>query len=451
MRDRMRRAGLSDEEAMRDRMRRAGLSDDEAQSLQRNGIARVDDLLAEVTGMAGLRRDELGVKTQAAAGNQALDPRATPPQRSARGPSVKATIAQRIGDNYAPQLDQIAKQTGVSRDRLSWALTELGLSEADQERGWWPRRHWLDVAVMLLIAAAVWVSWRAWNPLGETVLVAGRDLKANTVLKATDLAPARLRPGDDYFADEKELQNLILARSIPRGKPLQFKDVLQLQVVAAQDMPAGAVIASDAISLTWTAYEAGAALISESVAGRKALRALRKGDPVLVADVEPAAAPVPQVVVAADGGLEPLQIVGPNDVRMEEAPRADDSFTSTTDVVGRYALAAAPKGEVLRSGQVSQSQLARADMDGRELVSLPFGIAAVSRTVAPGTNVSLLFAPRDRRCETPDACTVSNLVVWAVERRDFAASIVVAVGLAERDKLRGLLANSDVFVLQPAP
>ena len=110
-----------------------------------------------------------------------------------------------------------------------------------------------------------------------------------------------------------------------------------------------------------------------------------------------------QVVVKADAGLPALQVIGPDDVGLEEVPQESGAFQKPSDVVGRYPLEEIPSGSTLRAAQLGETSLSLADLEDRYLLSIPLvdpgqgaGVEPDGQADGPGI-LALLPARAQRR------------------------------------------------------
>lgn len=147
----------------------------------------------------------------------------------------------------------------------------------------------LLMLLVLTVRAAGGFHWLP-SPLGlrGQALIAAGDMEPGWVLKSDDLYPSLLPLQNDYFKPDDKLEGLILAQRIAGQMPLRFRDVLRLQVVAATDIQADAIIKEEQIKLDWKPYQPGAALTLKEVFGHKANQALRKDGVIISAFVKPA-------------------------------------------------------------------------------------------------------------------------------------------------------------------
>src|SRR5215204_6300419 len=162
------------------------------------------------------------------------------------------------------------------------------------------------------------------------------------------------------------------------------------------------------------------------------------------------------VVVSASNGLPAFHIIEPGDVRREKMFTVHDSFTSESEVIGRYLLQPVSAKTVLLKSQVGAAEL-KEQLTGRRIVTLPVKSGVISSTLAPGSRVRLLFSPRN--ANDPKTSTtwtlsqaianfiINDVIVLSVNRQVDSASITVAMK-NEEDLTRAfaLLNTSDILI-----
>src|SRR5215204_3329080 len=162
------------------------------------------------------------------------------------------------------------------------------------------------------------------------------------------------------------------------------------------------------------------------------------------------------VVVSASNGLPAFHIIEPGDVRREKMFTVHDSFTSESEVIGRYLLQPVSAKTVLLKSQVGAAEL-KEQLTGRQIVTLPVKSGVISSTLAPTSRVRLLFSPRNTNDpKTSTTWTLSqaianfiinDVIVLSVNRQVDSASITVAMK-NEEDLTRAfaLLNTSDILI-----
>ena len=375
-----------------------------------------------------------------------------------------------LGEDFDHGIDRVSAQASIDRRRLLELLVARSVREAEARDAWLLKRFWrglkrsrveifLFVGILLvamlfvkaLVPRAASAFARLPEPLGPNgpVIVTARDLALGHVLQGGDLYEAQLSLGGDIITSADQLIGAVLAQSIPRGKPLHYADVLRPQVVAASDIVSGTIIASDAISMTWSPYHPGAATQLDQVAGMIAHYPIRRGGVVSIAFVG-AAPRTYQLVVAAPAGLPAFHLIGPSDVISREVPLELNTFTPTAEVQGRYTLQALPPGATLHADQLSTVKLAQSDLVGRRVVSVPASADSLGRLVVPGAHLSMLLVPRaDAKDAQPSG--TSDVIVLAVDRRGASADIVVAMSEQDFQNAQPLLGVSNVVFFRTVP
>jgi hypothetical protein len=164
------------------------------------------------------------------------------------------------------------------------------------------------------------------------------------------------------------------------------------------------------------------------------------------------------VVVSASNGLPAFHIIGPGDVRREKMFTVHDSFTSESEVLGRYLLQPVSPKAVLLKSQVAGAEL-KEQLRERQIVTLPVKSGVISSTLAPASRVRLLFSPRNtndpKTSTTPTLSQpianfiIDDVIVLSVNRHGDSASITIAFK-NEEDLIRALplLNTSDILITE---
>ncbi|HEX8071674.1 MAG TPA: SAF domain-containing protein [Pyrinomonadaceae bacterium] len=232
--------------------------------------------------------------------------------------------------NDLTKFETAAKESKLSAERLAELLPDrlvclladhvlarakrLGLEPPPE-----PKSSWLDAIVRwlsrlrlyvrphlfdgLLLLLALTLALLALRALGyfassalglrDNVIAAARPLRAGHVLRAADLMTVRLPAAPDYFPAGTNLEGLLLLQDVAAQKPLRLTHLQRLQVVAKKTVPAGQIVAADAVTLDWTVYEPDAALKTEDVVGKQARYALKEDNVVLTTALEKPPPPPP--------------------------------------------------------------------------------------------------------------------------------------------------------------
>lgn len=212
----------------------------------------------------------------------------------------------RIGSDFYGGIDKLANDNHIARSDLINSLIALSQYEPKLEQESWVERRWLDA--VLVVGA---------------VLLIGLGLRAFGV-----------------FADSL-------------GLPLGLRET----VVARSDLAAGAIIAFEAVALSWSASYPGAVTSISEVVGHRALKAIKKGEVILRESVDPESTLARQVVVKAPDGLRAFHVLGPDDLELKETPKVAGAFNALEDVIGRYLLERAESGATVRVDQVSATRI----------------------------------------------------------------------------------------------
>jgi flagella basal body P-ring formation protein FlgA len=213
----------------------------------------------------------------------------------------------RVGSDKRRGFQTLADASGVQADRLVETLARAGDRAARGAPFWSPERWWLEGSFLALVLFVGVLALRAVGGLGvtstadrapgsprvetgvgvpvpigvETVVIAADDLEVGRPLRPTDLTTARMTPSPLYFSDPARLIGTVLATPIGRGRPVRTADVTRAQVVASKDIPLGASITADVVSMKTTPYDRDAALSPADVVGRRALTSISASSVVL--------------------------------------------------------------------------------------------------------------------------------------------------------------------------
>jgi flagella basal body P-ring formation protein FlgA len=212
----------------------------------------------------------------------------------------------RIGKDFYGGIDKVAKDTNIEPKDLIDILVVLGQREPKLEQGSWVERRWLDAVLLAGLVVLVGLGLRAFGVFAHYLNV-----------------------------------------------PLGLREI----VVARSDVSAGAIIAPEAVALSWSTYHPGAAVGTSQVVGHRALKAIQKGDIILREFVDPESNLVHQAVVKAGAGLTAFHVLGHDDLELKETLKEPGAFNSLEDVIGRYLLERVEPGEIVRADQVSVTRL----------------------------------------------------------------------------------------------
>jgi flagella basal body P-ring formation protein FlgA len=364
----------------------------------------------------------------------------------------------RIGADHENGIVTVAQVAVLDADRLTELLADYAVRESARPVEGRERRYWPEVVLSVGIIVLVVLVARALGVVEvstEKTVVATDDFEAGRVLRSGDLTTAPQLAGGDIFREQDPavLTGLILNRPIGRGMPLRHADVSRVQVAALKDIPEGALIADDAVGLRWTFYDPNAALTTDGVVGRTALKPIRLGSVVLADDKVVSSMPgqAQQLVVVATAGIPQLGVIRREDVDVQPSTRTAGALSSTDQAVGRYALADLSPGAVISAAQISSARVARGGVAPRELLAVPVTPGGISPAVGAGQTVSLLLVPRERGQAALAPTLVNDVAVDRVDRRDDLTTVVVAVEAEQVSRFVPLLGTSDVYVLERAP
>jgi flagella basal body P-ring formation protein FlgA len=206
-----------------------------------------------------------------------------------------------IGQDFDHGISQLHEREGFDTADLLKYFSEQGKHEVDLTDGpglrrmrTWIRQNWLEEIIFagLLVFAMLLIRSQgslAMLPapfgLQDTVVIAAHDMAPNDALQAGDFYSARLALPAAYFTDPQQLDGLIAAQTVTRGKPVRYADVLRLQVVAARDIPPNTIVMTDAVTLAWSPYAPDAATRLDQVANHQTFRALPKGKVIVTSSV----------------------------------------------------------------------------------------------------------------------------------------------------------------------
>jgi flagella basal body P-ring formation protein FlgA len=250
-------------------------------------------------------------------------------------------------------------------------------------------------------------------------------------------------PNDSSGAED--LTGAVLTRAVQRGHPFRAADITNQQVVAARDIPAGAVVEPGAVSLAWSQKQIGGSRRLADVLGHRTRRAIRSGD-VVVDGAIAVSDSASQVIVQSASDLAAFHVIEPSDIGTANTPRVSGSFDDVNKVLGRYLLRRVAAGTTLTEDQLSDP----GDAGRKQLLRLSVAAGGLGSGVQHGSVVSLLLSPRDRTSAGPPAVVLKDvLVAEAATRADGSGTIAIEVGPHELAVALPLLGASDILVLEP--
>lgn len=201
-----------------------------------------------------------------------------------------------IGSDSSSGISLLATKANINQTRILEIAGAQALRECDGQRLPWPQRlwrtlrdHWLDIVLITGICFLAVLISRAFGlfdgisgPIGlrGSVIVSPTNIQKGVKLQPENLSRARLIPRSNDFTEVDQLRGLIAAQDIQAGDPLRFEQVLRLQLVAAADLPVGAIITKDVVSLAWSSYEPDATANLDELLGHEVTRTFKTGDPI---------------------------------------------------------------------------------------------------------------------------------------------------------------------------
>lgn len=358
----------------------------------------------------------------------------------------------KVGQDYDANLQVLANTTGISKDRLADILAEsLVYQQASGETNWL-KRHRVQVLGLVLLLVLGGLVARALGafegippPLGlqQTVVVATHDLSKGATITKNDITISRLTFQEGYFTSTLDLDYLVLAADVPRGRPVRARDVLQPQVVAAANIVSGNIIASEMVTVTWSSYITPTYSSVDMVVGRPAKRDIMRGQ-AIVADFVGGRSPTAMQVVA-QREIGALQMLTATDLGVSDTPLVRDALTEVNSAVGKLLLQPLLPGGTLRQTHL----LDPAELNGRTVLVVPVSPAAARLPVYP-SRVALLLTPRESITNVGSG-EIPDVLVLRSEQTDELTYLTVAVPEAEVAKIERLLGVSDVYVLRAFP
>ena len=107
------------------------------------------------------------------------------------------------------------------------------------------------VLTALLLAALVVraIVALALPPVARFRIIACHDLTAGSILRARDVCAAKLTGSGDNIRSPDMWEGLVLVHSLPQGRLVLDQDLLRQQVTVNKDIPAGAQLTGQDVSL----------------------------------------------------------------------------------------------------------------------------------------------------------------------------------------------------------
>lgn len=155
----------------------------------------------------------------------------------------------------------------------------------------------------------------------------------------------------------------------------------------------------------------------------------------------------PQVKVKAGSKLTAFRAIEPANLTLGTGGRAQGTFSSVEEVVGRY-----PSETVAGGTPVTEKRLLPKELSGvlgsRHLLTLAVKHGTVGQSIKMPANVWLLFPPPDEKI--PKALLVKDVLLLTVRQDGEHVTATVALtesGLAE---MRDYAGRTEILVIQPA-
>lgn len=206
-----------------------------------------------------------------------------------------------IGRDSSTGISVLAGTAGIDQNRLIEIAASQALYESESRKTSWAQRlwttledHWLDVLliaatcfIFVLFSRAAGLLDRLPGPIGlhSRVIVSTSDLQKGALLQRESLSSARSVPRLNHFSEFDQLNGLLAAQDIKAGNPIRFEQVLRLQLVATKDIPLGARITNDAITLAWSLYEPDATTNAEQLLEHTTTRTFKPGDAIPIRSI----------------------------------------------------------------------------------------------------------------------------------------------------------------------
>lgn len=343
-----------------------------------------------------------------------------------------------IDNTLIPGLDEIiAVVPGLTREDLVRVLSAQSVAIAEAKHDAWHKRNWLKLLAWAMVIVIIVLGCRALGgfqalpePLGlqDSVLVASHNLQSGSTLRHGDVHTALLVAEPDYFTYKDRLDGFILSKPIQSERPIRYGDVLRPQLTATKDVPAGALLASDAISVTWSTFQPDALTQPVEAVGHKLRHSLKAGEVVSRHLVEENLAWVSEVRLRTTptvpaGSL--FQLLGKGDLVITETTAIPPDLT----------------------GFITQ-----VDLTGRQVVSLTVKANTSPLNLNQPLRVALLFYPQGIGDIVPSPMTLQDVILLsAAQPESGSPSILVAVKPDDLERALPLIGAADIFVLQPLP
>jgi flagella basal body P-ring formation protein FlgA len=207
---------------------------------------------------------------------------------------------KQLGRDPEHGIAHVAATTRIEPTRLLQLIREVAIAEARRCGSPWLVRHTMDVAIALACVLAVVLVLRAAGrlpllPAGLAVTgrvpVAALPLRAGAIVRAGDIAEVPLPMQPSYVRDKGLLVGTMLQRGVRARQPFRSTDLLRPQVVASTDIASNTVVPLTALAMAWTTYIPSGLTKIEDAVGKRTLIAVRKGQTLESAFLEPGLMP----------------------------------------------------------------------------------------------------------------------------------------------------------------
>lgn len=199
---------------------------------------------------------------------------------------LPASLADELANVYLYRAERDGVVPATPARAKRWQLPKRLRARQAAGRAWtWLVNHLLDLTLLACVGLVGFLLLRAFGSfgampppwgLGTRYVVAARDLKKDQLLDVRQLHFVRLPPDPNYFDSAVGLEGLILARDVPRQKPLRREDLLRLQVVATRDIAPGETLAASDLKLEWRPLQLNALLRADDAENARARLAIHK-------------------------------------------------------------------------------------------------------------------------------------------------------------------------------
>jgi hypothetical protein len=85
-------------------------------------------------------------------------------------------------------------------------------------------------------------------------------------------------------------------------------------------------------------------------------------------------------------------------------------------------------------------------MKDRVIFSIPVRAESLNSSVRPNTKIGLLFSKNEEPFD--QSVVIPDVILLGIEKRENSSTLVTAIGEAQLSTIKGILAKSDIFVIQ---